>query len=51
MRLKLSIIIDFADKSDLGKRLQAYYVQSPGEIGVANGEENVRPYAESPCTL
>ena len=33
------LIIDFAEKSDLGQRLSAYSMQSPY---VANSEENAR---------
>jgi hypothetical protein len=35
--------IDFADISDLGRRHNAHGMQSPGEAGLADGGENVRP--------
>jgi hypothetical protein len=31
----------FAEKSDLAEHLSAYSMQSPGEVGVANGGEKV----------
>jgi hypothetical protein len=36
------LIIDFAEKSDLGQRLSTYSMQSPYELDVANSEENAR---------
>jgi len=35
--------IDFADISDLGRRHNAHGMHSPGEAGLADGGENVRP--------
>lgn len=38
------LTIDFAENSDLGERLNAHGMQSPGETGGADGGENVRPF-------
>lgn len=37
------LTIDFAERSDLGQRLNAHGMQSPGETGGADGGENVSP--------
>lgn len=43
LSLGVMLNIDFAEKLDLVQHLNAYSNRSPGEIGVADGEENVRP--------